>query len=75
MLKRKLNNEKKHSGLTMFKYFPKLSRSDANPAGDQSHSETIGEINGPYFLRWPHFFLRQGPKGPSKKNPRMNTGY
>ena len=25
------------------------------------------------FLRWPHFHLRQGPKGPSEKNPRMNT--
>ena len=38
ILKRKLNGEKKHSGPIMFTYFPKLSRSDANPAGDQSHS-------------------------------------
>ena len=26
----------------MFTYFPKLSRSDANPSSDQSHSATIG---------------------------------
>ena len=26
------------------------------------------------FFKWPHLFLSQGPKGPSEKNPRMNTG-
>ena len=57
MLKRKLNGDKKHNGPTMFTYFPKLSRSDATPAGDQSHSEVLQinmvsfvEINGPYFF-------------------------
>ena len=56
----KVEPSEKLSGPTMFIYFPKLSRSKANPAGDQSHSEMIGEINGPYFFRWPHLFLDRG---------------
>ena len=37
------------------------------------HGEFLSKSMALIFFRWPHFFLRQGPKGPSEKNPRMNT--
>ena len=55
----------------MFTYFPKLSRSDATPAGDQSllgvlqiNMVSFVEINGPYFFEMAPFFSQTGAKGP-----------
>ena len=51
--------------LLCFTYFPKLSRSDANPAGDQSHLVPIGDSD--------HTHTHQKSDQPPEKNKEEPT--